>query len=101
MKAYQAGIAKFTESNATVFGVSTDHDETNARFAKSLGLEFALLSDHTGKVAKNYGVYLSEHHIASRTTFVVNKDGKIEHIDSGQDAIDIAGAANACSRLRK
>ena len=101
MKAYQAGIAKFTGSNATVFGVSTDHDETNARFAKSLGLEFALLSDHTGKVAKKYGVYLPEHHIASRTTFVVNKDGKIEHIDSGQDAIDIAGAANACSRLRK
>ena len=101
MKAYQAGIAKFTGSNATVFGVSTDHDETNARFAKSLGLEFALLSDHMGKVAKQYGVYLPEHHIASRTTFVVNKDGKIEHIDSGQDAIDIAGAANACSRLRK
>ena len=53
MKAYQAGIAKFTESNATVFGVSTDHDETNARFAKSLGLEFALLSDHTGKLRKS------------------------------------------------
>ena len=101
MKAYQAGIAKFTESKATVFGVSTDDEGTNARFAESLGLEFALLSDHTGKVAKQYGVYLAEHHIASRTTFVVDKNGKIEHIDSGQDAIDIAGAANACSRLKK
>ena len=60
-----------------------------------------MLSDHTGKVAQKYGVYLAEHHIASRTTFVVNKDGIIEHIDTGQDAIDITGAANACIRLKK
>jgi peroxiredoxin len=36
--------------------------------------------------------------MASRTTFVIDPDGKIVHIDEGQVAIDPAGALTACSR---
>lgn len=100
MKAYQAGIDKFTDSNSVVFGVSNDPLETNKKFAESLNLDFALLSDETGKMATSYGVYNAERKLSNRTTFVINKDGKIEHVESGGGAIDIAGAADACGRLK-
>ena len=101
MKAYQAGIANFTDSDSVVFGVSTDDIEKNTQFAKSLNLEFALLSDATGDVSKRYGIYNAVAKISNRTTFVIDKSGKLVHIESGSKAIDIAGAALACSRLNK
>jgi hypothetical protein len=36
--------------------------------------------------------------IANRATFVVDKTGKITFIEEGSAAIDITGAADACSR---
>lgn len=100
MKGYQAGIDKFKSTDTVVFGVSADDEETNARFAKELGLEFALLSDPSGEMLRKYGVYNEERKIASRTTFVIDKQGKIVHAETGGSAIDITGAADACSRLK-
>jgi peroxiredoxin len=37
--------------------------------------------------------------MANRATFVVDKDGKIAHIEEGQSALDPSGADTACSRL--
>ena len=99
MQGYQAGISKFTDSNSIVFGVSTDDLETNKKFAESLNLEFALLSDTSGDASKKFGIYNAERNMASRATFVISKDGKIEHVETGGGAINIAGAASACSRL--
>jgi len=36
--------------------------------------------------------------IANRATFVVDKEGKIVYIEEGSTAVDITGAADACSR---
>ena len=101
MNGYQAGIKKFTDSNSVVFGVSTDDLETNKKFAESLKLEFALLSDTSGEASKKFGIYNAERNMSNRTTFVIGKDGKIEHVEAGGDAIDIAGAATACGRIGK
>lgn len=98
MQGYQAGIQTFTDSGAVVFGVSTDPLDTNKKFAESLNLEFAILSDEGGAVSKKFGV-LNERNMSNRTTFVIGKDGKIAHVESGSGAIDPAGAANACSKL--
>ncbi len=98
MKGYQAGIQQFTDSEAVVFGISTDPLDTNKKFAESLSLDFAILSDEGGAVAKSYGV-LNERMMANRTTFVIDRNGKITHVESGSDAMDPAGAANACSKL--
>lgn len=100
MKGYQAGISQFTDTSSVVFGISTDDLETNTRFAKELELEFALLSDASGETAKSYGIHNAERNIASRATFVVDKQGKITHVEEGSGAVDIAGAASACSRLK-
>ena len=98
MNGYRADIQTFTDSGAVVFGVSTDPLDTNKKFAESLSLEFAILSDEGGAVSKKFGV-LNERNMSNRTTFVINKEGKIAHVESGGAAIDPAGAAAACSKL--
>ena len=75
MKGYQADIQTFTDSSAVVFGISTDPLETNKKFAESLSLEFAILSDEGGAVSKKFGV-LNERNMSNRTTFVIGKDGR-------------------------
>ena len=50
-------------------------------------------------MAKEYGVLLENLGMANRATFVVDKDGKIQHIEEGNGAIDPSGAELACSRL--
>ena len=98
MNGYQADISTFTETGSIVFGVSTDPLETNTKFAESLSLDFPILSDEGGAVSKKFGI-LNERMMANRTTFVIDKDGKIVHVESGSGAIDPAGAADACSKL--
>ncbi len=58
------------------------------------------MSDFMRKVSTSYGV-LSDRGNASRTTFVIDTEGKIQHIDEGSAAIDTTSAANACSRIKK
>ena len=38
--------------------------------------------------------------LAARTTFVLDMDGKIVHIEEGSSAIDPTGAATACKRIK-
>jgi peroxiredoxin len=100
MKAYQSGMQKFQEDGAKVFGISTDNSPSQKAFAASLGLSFPLLSDFLDrKVSQEYGIYIPKFAIANRVTFVIDKDGKIDFIESGGDAMKIMGAGDACSRL--
>jgi thioredoxin-dependent peroxiredoxin len=100
MKAYQSGMQKFQESGAQVFGISTDNIPSQKAFAQSLNLTFPLLSDFVDRnVSQEYGVYIPQKAIAGRVTFVIDKEGKINFIESGGDAMKILGAGDACSRL--
>ena len=99
MSAYQAGIAKFEGTGAQVFGISTDNTPSLKRFSEDLKLQFPLLSDFMRTVSKDYGVLIPERGFANRATFVIDKDGRIEHIEEGSSAIDISGAETACRRV--
>ena len=100
MTAYQANIAKFEGAETQVFGISTDNSPSQAAFAKSLSAtSYPMLSDFMRKTSADYGVLMPERGIANRTTFVVNKEGKITFIEEGSAAVVITGAAEACSRL--
>lgn len=84
---------------AKVFGISADNIPSQKEFATKLGLSFPLLSDFRNReVIKAYGILLSAG-MANRATFVVDRDGKIQHIEEGNSAIDPTGADTACSRL--
>ncbi len=102
MTAYQAGLAKFTESGAQVLGISTDNLPSQSHWAKEvLKIEFPLGSDFQRTVSEAYGVLIKESGIANRSTFVIDPEGVIQHIEQGSSALSIDGAATACSRVRK
>ena len=100
MTAYQAGIAKFEGMETQVFGISTDNLPTLKHWAEELKASFPLLSDFQRKTATAYGILLPAG-MANRATFVVDLDGKIQHIEEGSAAIDPTGAETACSRVKK
>jgi len=100
MKAYQAGMQKFRDAGAKVFGISTDNTPSLKEFKTKLDLPFPLLSDFLDrKVTQAYGIYLPKMGIANRVTFVIDTEGKIDFIEQGGDAVKIMGAGDACSRL--
>ena len=95
MAAFRDQIAGFTAADAQVLGISKDDLETQKKFHESLKLPFPLLADPDGKVSKAFGVDKGEY--AARVTFVIGKDGVVKQVFEGKDAIDPAGALNACS----
>jgi len=98
--AYQAGIAKFEGMSTKVFAISTDNIPSQKEFATKVNASFPLLSDYKDRqVVKAYGVLMENFGFANRSTFVVDIDGKIQHIEEGNTAIDPTGAETACSRL--
>ena len=99
MKAYQADIAKFETTDSQIFGLSVDSVPANKEFAKQNGITFPLLSDFKRTVVKDYGIFNEEGGYGNRATFVIDKDGIIQHIDEGSVAIDPTSAADACNIL--
>jgi mycoredoxin-dependent peroxiredoxin len=99
LKAYQADIAKFETNETQVFGISVDSVPANREFAKQLGVTFPLLSDFKRTVVKDYGIFNEEQGFGNRATFIVDKNGIIQHIDVGNEAIDATRAVEACNVL--
>lgn len=78
-----------------------DSFAANKRFAEDIGVKFPLLSDWKRTTTKEYGLYSEESGYGSRATFVIDKEGKIQHIEVGRTAIDPTGAYQACNVLQK
>ena len=98
-------MAKLDASDSVVFGISIDSPPANAAFAKDIGVTFPLLSDMNHKVLTAYGILKKypmggdEYQWARRTTFVVDKDGKIQHIEYDESAINPNNAVTMCTNL--
>jgi peroxiredoxin Q/BCP len=92
---FRDSMNKLTEKGITVVGVSGDSVKTHLMFTKAQQLNFTLLADEDGNLAKLFGVPLSKgadvktkdadgkpvtikrNVTAARWTFVLDKDGKI------------------------
>ncbi|NDQ56188.1 MAG: peroxiredoxin family protein [Acidipila sp.] len=92
---------KINPDDTQVFGISIDSPAANGEFAKQLGLSYPLLSDMSRKVSKDYGILNEEKQFANRTTFVVDKEGLIQHVEEGKSAVDPNGAIAICTGLHK
>ena len=75
------------EYQVAYFTASCDDEETNTKFAKELELDYPILSDPTGKVAKAFGIYNELGKYSARKTFIIGKDGKILFVF---DKVDVA-----------
>ena len=70
-------FARFESNEAELLAISVDSKYVQKVFAEHEGYKFSVLSDFWphGQVAKDYGVFLEEHGISNRATFVIDKDG--------------------------
>ncbi len=81
---------------AQVVGISTDSVEEQKRFKEEYKLPYPLLSDAGGKVADQYGGRIPVVGRANRATYVLNADGTIKEIVTGNAAVDPNSAIDAC-----
>ena len=101
MQAYQSDIAHYNDTDTQLLGISVDSFASNKRFAADLGLTFPLLSDFKRTVSQQYGILDAERNVAIRTTYVVDKQGIVRHIEQGSEAIDPSGAKQMCTLLKQ
>ena len=78
--------ADYERSGARVIGVSPDTITAQRKFADKYGLDFTLLADENHEVAELYGVwgekkmYGKTYMGVTRSTFVIDPDGKIANV---------------------
>ncbi|MBL7720067.1 MAG: thioredoxin-dependent thiol peroxidase [Flavipsychrobacter sp.] len=92
-------IALLKKKGIAVIGVSTDTPRKHQNFIKKFSLPFPLLADVDKKLVNLYGVWDWKttfgvtYEGTLRTTFLINEEGKIDHIiekvDSGNHAQQI------------
>jgi peroxiredoxin Q/BCP len=83
------------------FTASVDTPEKNAEFAKSLDLDYPILSDPTTETAKAYGVYEPNRKIAVRWTFYIDKNGTIKEIDKKVQGRTKEAGADLVSKIKE
>ena len=99
-------MAKLEASDTVVLGISIDSPAANAAFAKEIQVTFPLLSDMNKKVLIAYGIMKpydvkgEKYEWAERTTIVVDKEGKIQHVEQGGSAVDPNTAVSVCTGLK-
>jgi peroxiredoxin len=72
---------RYDAAGAEVVGISIDSPYTLKAFKRDENLKAKLLADFhpKGAVAKQYGAYIEEAGVATRATFVIDKNGKVAH----------------------
>ena len=74
-------IDEFKGLSAIVWGVSFDSVDSHKKFIEKYKLPFVLLADTDKKVAQAYGVADQGSPVASRVTFIIDKQGKIAFVN--------------------
>ncbi len=116
---YRDDLSQLRQAGAEVVGVSGDEVENLKAFRQVEHLNFTLLSDPDGSIAKKFGVPLREGGsinktiegqdksykrgvTASRWTFIIDKDGKIAYVNPQVDAPNDSKAVMAAlNELKK
>ncbi len=83
---FRDNLEPIESKGAVILGISPDGVDAHSNFAKKYNLPFTLLSDPDKVVADAYGVYKERTMYGKksmgieRSTFIIGKEGNIEHI---------------------
>jgi thioredoxin-dependent peroxiredoxin len=83
---FRDDLPRFEKMNAVVLGVSRDSAKKHRAFKAKYNLPYTLLVDADTAIAKAYdlmvekSMYGKKYIAPSRTTFVIDKNGKIAHV---------------------
>jgi len=71
--------ADFDQLNCRILGINPGNPDKHQQFSEHYKLNFPLLADHQGRVAKAYGALISlgPIKITKRQTFIINPRGEI------------------------
>jgi len=83
-RAFRDAYDTFTAADTEVVGVSSDSIKSHKRFAARHQLPFRLLSDRDGAVRALYGVERTLGILPGRVTYVIDRDGVVQHVYSSQ-----------------
>jgi len=101
LKQYQASAGRTSAANTVVLGVSVDSTWANRAFREQIGAEFPILSDFKHEAARAYGVMNEANGVARRSTFVIDRNGIVQHVDVDKAALDPNAAIGACELASK
>jgi len=78
-KSFRDNLKDFQQAGAQVLGVSMDSVKSHRQFAQKYGLNFPLLADESGQVARLYGAAggFGPISYAKRQTFLIDPDGAV------------------------
>lgn len=79
---------RLEELRARAIGISVDSWQTNEVFARQIGVRYPLLSDFRRETCRDYGVFDEERFTSARAVFVVDRDGRIAHVEIAGDPDD-------------
>ena len=103
LKDISGAIDRYDAAGAEVFGVSVDSRWALGAFRRDEEIAARLLADFNpkGAVAKLYDTYLDDLGFANRSTFVIDKDGRIAHrttstVKDARDQEEYLQALAAC-----
>ncbi len=68
---------------AVMLGISGDSPFSHAEFQKRHTLPFPLLSDVHRRVIQTYGVWDEERNVAYRSSFVIDREGRLRWSQAG------------------
>jgi peroxiredoxin Q/BCP len=83
---FRDSFPRIESKDAIVLGISLDDELSHERFAQKYNLPFPLLSDKDAAVSRQYGTYKEKSLYGrsfwgiERTTFVIDREGKVEHV---------------------
>jgi peroxiredoxin Q/BCP len=83
---FRDDFPKFGKLNAVILGVSPDSVESHKKFSGKYDLPFKLLSDEKKEIVEKYGVwkeksmYGRKYMGVERSTFIIDKDGKVKRV---------------------
>lgn len=100
---FRESLKEFESVGASVIGCSVDSVHSHKRWLRDdLGnMGYPLMSDLTKRIARDYGVLFEERGIATRGTFIIDPEQKIQYMgihntSVGRDAKEILRVLQAC-----
>jgi peroxiredoxin Q/BCP len=101
--AFRDAYEDFVEAGAAVIGISGDSAARHQAFASNHRLPFVLVSDKDGKARRAFGVPKSMGLLPGRVTYVIDREGIVQHVFSSQFAADrhVKEALDAIRKLNE
>jgi len=83
---FRDSFPRIESKDAVVLGISLDDELSHEKFAQKYNLPFPLLADKDAAVSRQYGTYKEKSLYGrsfwgiERTTFVIDREGRVEHV---------------------